>query len=570
MPQIPIYEQQLSPNAAMQPTLTHAPGEQIGRAVAGFGQNLTGFAADLAKVQDRNAQVEATRIVTDAEVTATEKLLQAGTVLGKTDPTGFAGEMNNEFQSFRDEVVSRAGSDSKNPYLARHLKAGFEGLQRATFKQSMKMEYEALGKFRATQASGLVSANVKLASLDPGRFGELSARLGEQISTMTGVPASWRAEVLEKGNAAMASGAFQTWIKNDPVRAAEVAADPAHPMMAALAPDDYVKLKSAAESAAVDYRGSTIGRGIAASAFGAGGMEQINKDLAKIADDDVRESATKYAKAEYSIFETQKREVDTKRKNDAYNMATDSVLIGTPFSIPVGMESYEAQQIVEYRQRLAEQEDYKAKGGALSDDLAYRDEVQALLYSENKAGILAHHIDQTRLSESSYKTLTTAQTLLRGGRNTAVTDVRPTIQRVLTESGMGKSDMDKKRVPAWEMIASDMVMQQEEVLGRPLDKPEMEAIISSAFRATTQQGMVFKDDVPTARLIDPTMGVIISAGLRGTGIEVTPANIVGLQEKILANSQELKKLMQEEGIPVTATNMTRYFMDNYAEQNKRK
>lgn len=565
--QIQQYQQTQTPQGSTLPTQVASPGKVIGQAIAGLGRNVSGLASDLDAVADRKAQVEAGRILADAEVLVSEQLMTEANALGDTDPTGFAGKFNESMKKVTAKVIER-GAD--NPYLSGHLKLGAEKLQRGYFVQAMKSERDATTKFSTKQAGDIINANAKLAAIDPSRFAELSERTSQQIDAMPGVPAAWKAEVKTKAAAGIAQASIVSIIEKDPIAASKILADSESPITKALDADAFISLKDKADGGAIDMQGRTEGRAIAAKAFRSGGLVALDAALDKIKDEKVRDSAAKYAKAEYSMLDMQKNELERKLEEQAFNVATDAANTGVPLKLPAGMSSTNIQKATEYYLRLVEQKAYQAKGGALTSDPNYVDELQAMLYANDKTPYVGAIIDVSRLSERDARTFKTAQAKLKGDRTTKVSEVGPYIDRAMTEQGLGKTEADKRRTQAWKAMTSDRVMQLEDQFGRPLSADEMGKVARDAFSQTMTDDGWFRDTVvPTVRKLDPAMSTIISGGLKGTSVPITPDKILDLQKQIADAAPMIAGYLEAEGRPVTQQEITRWFMEQYAIQNKR-
>jgi hypothetical protein len=259
----------------------------------------------------------------------------------------------------------------------------------------------------------------------------------------------------------------------------------------------------------------------------------------------------------------EKAERETKRS--AYDMATESVLNGTPYAPPPGMRPKDQQDVEEYRLRLAEQERYKQAGGAIESDPAYRDELLILMSSSSKAPFLESHIDKTRLSERDFQTFRTAQVRMSGDRSTRVSDVSRYVNKAMAAYGLDKGKLAKQRERTWNMVMLDAVAQKEDQLGRPLDDREMDEVAAAAFRQTDEGGF-FRSPKPTVLQVDPQLGPIISGFLRDTTVAVSPENIVAVQQDIEKNREVLAAQLEAEGIPVTKAALAERYGQLYRQQ----
>jgi len=545
--QIPQYETKHQANPPMAPTLTFAPGEQLGRAVAGFGESVSGFAANMMKVQDRNGKLEAAKILSQVEVDVQEQLMKAGDELGSDNPEGFAGQFNEQFSKSREFAMREAEKSSKNPYVSRYLKEGFDNLQRNTFVNAMKVERGALQKYGEKQATDYVTAKVKLAGLRPENAADLMANVGQYIGEMKSMPAQWRAEVTTKAASAIGEAAMMSMIKADPVGAAAVIADKENPITAALSADAFMRLKPAAENASIDFQGRTNGRALAAEAFRLQDPTLIDKAIEKIADPDMRDRTEKYAQAEYNGMVAQKNHIENTHKKNEYDIATRAALDGVPYQ-PTGniTSSYEQQQVVEYYQRMREQMLYQKEGGALSDDVNYVTEIQAMLYSGDKTAILGHFLDRTRLKESTFKTFNGAIERIKGDRNTRISDVGQYVDRAMVSSGL-TSDADKRRASIYKMVLLDRVAQKEAELKRPLQDAELRQLATDVFSQKYETQGFFGREIPAVRAVPPQAMLKISAALRGTTTPADPATIAAIYHQIRGEARPtLERLIREE------------------------
>lgn len=560
------YEQQHTPQGAMLPTDVARPGAALGEAVAGLGRAVSGFAGNMDQIADRKAKVESARMLAEAELTLQEGLMTGADGLGETDPTGFAGTFNEGATKVREKLMEKAGD---NPYLAGHLKLGYEELQRRAFVSAMKVEREATGKFVSRQVTDLAGANVKLAINDPSRVAELIAKTTEQIDAAVGVNTEWRAESKVKAASAIAEGAISSLTKTDPVRAAEILADQKHVITASLSADRYDDLYDKAQGASIDYRGRIAGGAIAAKAFASGGLVAMDKALSGIKDEQVRMVAEKYAKAEYTMLDMQKNEIDQNRKKQAYDLATDAANKGIPFKPPAGLGSYETQQAVEYYQALVEQKAYQAKGGALTTNQEYLDELQAMMFAEDKTAFLRHNINETMLSARDYRTAKTTQARMTGGRTTSVSDVGAEVDRAMLENGYGKNEMNNKRASVWKMVALDMIAQREAETGIPVGVDERKKIIRESLGTVIGEDGWFQSAKKAPSAIDPKIATIISRGMVNTAIPITSERMFAIQQDIEANADKLDDTLEANGIPVTPQARAELYMLGYSEQYKR-
>lgn len=575
--QIPQYETQHQANPPMAPTLTYAPGEQLGRAVAGFGESVSGFAANMMKVQDRNGKLEAAKILSQAEVEVQEQLMQAGDQLGQSNPEGFAGEFNKTFDKQREVKMREAEKSSKNPYVGRYLKEGFDNLQRNTFLSAMKVERDASHKYGQQQASEFVSAKAKMAMMKPESAADLMRNSAEFIAAMDNMPAAWREEMTAKASAAISESAAMSLIKSDPVTAATVLADKENPITAAMSAETYSRLAPAAQNASIDFQGRTNGRALAAEAFQSKNPLLIQKAIEKIKDQDLRDRTEKYAQAEYNGMVSQQNQIDTMHKKNEYDVATQAAIDGVPYK-PTGNISsmYEQQQVVEYYNRLREQMLYQKDGGALSDDLDYVVEVQAMLYAGDKSAILSHPLDRTRLSAGTFKTFSGAIARISGDRNTKVSDVGPYIDRAMVTAGM-TTEADKKRASVYKMVFLDRVAQLEAEKGRPLQESEFRQLATDVMSQRYSKeylGGLHTSSRPSAKAVPAAAQAKISSALRETTIPADFETIRLIHEEMYSDPvrKTVRSILLEENpdAPITDAMIDDRFLMEYAAQYRRK
>ena len=218
--QIQQYGQTQTPQGAALPTSDRAPGAQTAAAISGAGKAITQLGNVMDDVHDRNAQVEATRILSAAQVAIQAKSQELTEKLGTTDPTGFAGHFNDAVTSIREGVLTGLDKDAaKNPYLQGHLRKGFDKLQQDTLLNSMKIEHEAISKFRVQQVGEIADNAVKMVTANPTTFAAQREMVLGTISLATGIQALDKKVLSDKVKDALASSAIGTMIDNDPASA---------------------------------------------------------------------------------------------------------------------------------------------------------------------------------------------------------------------------------------------------------------------------------------------------------------------------------------------------------------
>lgn len=521
MVQINEYRQTTTPQGALVQPRAQSSG--IGEAVAGVARAAGQAAGQAIQAQERRDERKARTWFAETAPSMQSELLalrQKALDEGPEDGDGITGRWLDEAEKVM-QAYAKAAPNARAQEMLK-IQGGEWLIQQKD--RLVAEEFQRGQKYVATAFARGVDESAKVIAQDPAEFGSMVQQWEFSLS-QSDLPNDVKAELRADARLKMAGAAVSAQIQADP--ASWIASDKSKDLPWNLLPKD------------------------AQDKF----MAQAEQEV-----------YVRQQRAEAAVAKEQKQ-----LKDAAYNAATEAALSGQSFTPPAGLDPYEAQQAREYYTRLVEQQAYQAKGGSLTTDQEYYDQVLAAMSGEDKTPFLGMNIDRTRLSERDFRTFNNAQIRMREGRSTATADVSPYVKRAMTKAGIDKGPKAKAREQAWTMAMLDAVSQQEEALNRPLNQKELQDIADQTFLSVTETerlGGLHTSRTPTIREVDPAIAPIISGWLKDTPTEITPAAILELQRSIEEPDMQraLDAALEEQGKPPTKQNRAILYGEVYKAQ----
>lgn len=564
--QIQQYGQTQTPQGAALPTSDRAPGAQTAAAISGAGKAITQLGNVMDDVHDRNAQVEATRILSAAQVAIQAKSQELTEKLGTTDPTGFAGHFNDAVTSIREGVLTGLDKDAaKNPYLQGHLRKGFDKLQQDTMLNSMKIEHEAISKFRVQQVGEIADNAVKMVTANPTTFAAQREMVLGTISLATGIQALDKKVLSDKVKDALASSAIGTMIDNDPASAKAVLGDDKNPMTADLSPEKFKVLKDQAEKMFNVKEGEAQGNAIGLKAST---LAEIPAALEKITDPVRRKIAEQSAFQTYS----QRTQAKTEYENNQKDSMRKAIWVN-PYAPLVFPKDMPADTML-YMKGFQSDVQGSVAGFGRKTDL----NVWMKLHDMRRDNPTEFaKIDMTQfnpyLTQSDAKTFSGSQSDLKSGRSN-IGDIRKDgmikeaskqiFTKPVTSNAAKRQRVLDEQSFQYATLARIQYMESE-VLKRQATPEELQDIVDDSVRYRNQTPMGWFSGGNQQTLVEAVPGQfpkVIAETLLAAGRDPSPAQITAMYNAIREKEDEIKDYLIEKGRDTTEEEVVREFLAN--------
>jgi hypothetical protein len=190
MGNIPIINSEVSATTGIPNTRADAEafGAGIGRALQGFGQQITGLGADIAEHQQRKASIEGQLALAQARQSMTDTLIQ----MENSDAAGspeFQANYMAEFDKYEAAALDKLPND---PKVRDAFKVGMANLRASLGSRAMLTEATQAAAKTAGDAKNSLALGINTVAVDPSQYEDVIEEGKKLISTLN-LPSNDRA-----------------------------------------------------------------------------------------------------------------------------------------------------------------------------------------------------------------------------------------------------------------------------------------------------------------------------------------------------------------------------------------
>jgi hypothetical protein len=228
MPRIPIYEQQIAPNAS--PGVARISTGGVGQGLETFGRSLERVAGSLERREQMQFQLDMERVETEGRVwfanAASRADLDMAEFLQKKQQEAGAGApgFTPDFLKGYDEYAEGALKNAPSNFARNLLQAHMAQSREAYGKGALTWEAGERTRYTGEQIDDGVAMSAKIVNGNPAWF---DREMGKWASTIKGaaIDEAAKSKLRDMARAQLVNAAVVSWIDRDPAKASAVLQD---------------------------------------------------------------------------------------------------------------------------------------------------------------------------------------------------------------------------------------------------------------------------------------------------------------------------------------------------------
>lgn len=220
MPRIPTYEQQSTPQAALNPGSLDTGGQMVARGLGNIAQGARQVGGSLAYAEEVTRRKDDADSVaeTNLDITNGDQKWDQWTIEQQAaqqgDPTGFTGKGLEGFDKYAGEVIGKARTPKAKQFATQQL-----AQQRSSLSgRWLQWETNKGIDHRANQYRRSIDNQRKAVRTDPSRFDQVLEQQGRVLSELS-LPGDVRDKLWEETKQGIASSAVESLVERSPYQA---------------------------------------------------------------------------------------------------------------------------------------------------------------------------------------------------------------------------------------------------------------------------------------------------------------------------------------------------------------